>query len=145
RAYLQILASAKIDPHLRPRVNASDLVQETLFLASRHFRQFRGHNEREWLQWLRRIMRRRLFRFARQHIGARKRDIYREIPLRWDPGAQACRTERCPVAADDNSPSACAQRHELAEVVAERLARLSPAHRDVLVYRNLQGLSFDEV
>ena len=146
RAYLQTVACANIDPHLRPRVNASDLVQETLFLASRHFHQFRGNNESEWLQWLRRIMRRRLFRFARQHVRARKRDVYREISLEWDPGTPVpARTGRLEIAAHGSSPSACAERRELADVVAQRLARLSPAHREVLVYRNLKGLSFEEV
>ena len=30
-------------------------------------------------------------------------------------------------------------------MVAERLTRLSPAHREVLVLRNLNGLPFEEV
>ena len=58
RNYLYLLARTQIDLHLQARANPSDLVQETFLLASRHFDQFRGNSEKEWLQWLRRILRR---------------------------------------------------------------------------------------
>src|SRR5438270_381907 len=67
RAYLRTLACSKIDLHLQARANPSDLVQETFLLASRHFDQFRGSSEGEWLHWLRRILRRRLIQFVRKH------------------------------------------------------------------------------
>ena len=44
-----------------------------------------------------------------------------------------------------SSPSKHAQRRELSALIADQLARLSAAHRDVIVYRNLEGLAFDEV
>jgi len=146
RAYLRALACSRIDSHLRPRANASDLVQETLFLASRHFDQFQGTTEKQWLQWLRQIMRRRLFRFAREHIRTGKRNVYREIPLERESAASGLsQVPSLQVVSHASSPSACAQRRELASAVAELLGRLSPAYRDVLTYRNLQGLRFDEV
>ena len=38
-----------------------------------------------------------------------------------------------------------ADARELAAVVADQLARLTPAHRDVIIFRNLEGLAFNEV
>jgi RNA polymerase sigma-70 factor (ECF subfamily) len=142
RAYLRALACAKLDGRLQARANPSDLVQETFLIASRRFGQFRGSSEGEWLQWLRRILRRRLLHFRRRHVRARKRNVYREIALGPEPNSSV----RGPQLADHgSSPSASAQRRELAGLIAERLARLKPAYREVLVLRNLQGLGFEEV
>jgi RNA polymerase sigma-70 factor (ECF subfamily) len=43
------------------------------------------------------------------------------------------------------SPSAPLQQRERAVALADQLSRLPPHYRDVIVLRNLQGLSFDEV
>jgi len=147
RAYLRTLACSKINLHLQARANPSDLVQETFLLASRHFHQFRGSSEGEWLHWLTRILRRRLIQFVRKHMGTRKRNVYREISMGQDPGSSVRRASsgRLQVADRGSSPSTCAQRRELADLVAERLARLKPAYREVLVLRNLKGLGFEEV
>src|SRR5439155_543533 len=44
-----------------------------------------------------------------------------------------------------SSPSAQAERRELAALVADQLARLPAHYREVIVLRNLEGLPFDEV
>ena len=43
------------------------------------------------------------------------------------------------------SPSAPARQRERAVALADQLAKLRPQYRDVIVLRNLQGLSFEEV
>ena len=43
------------------------------------------------------------------------------------------------------SPSAPLQQRERAVALADQLARLPSQYRDVIVLRNLQGLSFEEV
>jgi RNA polymerase sigma-70 factor (ECF subfamily) len=43
------------------------------------------------------------------------------------------------------SPSEPAHRRERAVAIADQLAKLKPDDRDVIVLRNLQGLSFEEV
>jgi hypothetical protein len=58
RNYLHLLASAKLNDRLRSRVSPSDLVQETFLRASRHFGEFCGSSEQEWLGWPRTILRR---------------------------------------------------------------------------------------
>jgi RNA polymerase sigma-70 factor (ECF subfamily) len=142
RGYLRALACSKLPLPLQARANASDLVQETFLLASRHFDQFRGASEGEWREWLRRILRRCLSRFVRKHGWTHKRSVYRELPL--ETGADDS-VQRSPIADHGSSPSAGVQRREVASLIAERLALLSPAHREVLVLRNLKGLPFDEV
>ena len=56
RLYLLLVANRELPPDLRPKVGPSDLVQETLLRAHRHFGQFRGATEDELLAWLRQIL-----------------------------------------------------------------------------------------
>jgi RNA polymerase sigma-70 factor (ECF subfamily) len=43
------------------------------------------------------------------------------------------------------SPSSAMRERERSLAIAEELARLKPEYRDVIVLRNLEGLSFDEI
>jgi RNA polymerase sigma-70 factor (ECF subfamily) len=147
RNYLYLLARTQIDLHLRARANPSDLVQETFLRACRHFGQFRGSSEKELLGWLRRILVRSLARLVEQQIQAQKRDVRREVSVDRQRALLNRSSEHfeLALAASHSSPSAQAQRRELVALVADQLARLAPGYRDVIVLRNLEGLSFDEV
>jgi RNA polymerase sigma-70 factor (ECF subfamily) len=147
RNYLYLLARTQIDLHLQGRVAPSDLVQETFLRACRHFDQFRGHSERELLAWLRRILVRSMARLVEQQVHARKRDVRREVSLERRLALldhSSARFEAV-LASQSASPSAQAQRRELAALVADQLSRLPAHYRDVIVWRNLEGLPFDEV
>jgi RNA polymerase sigma-70 factor, ECF subfamily len=147
RDYLYLIARARIGARLQARANASDVVQETFLLASRHFDQFAGTSEREWQSWLRSILRRRLLRLVRKQVIARKRSVRREVPLKSAlNGSDSAGGKTAGALVDPgSSPSAPVRRHELAAEMAERLSRLPASYRDVLVLRNLQGLAFAEV
>ena len=56
RSYLGFVARSQIETWLRRKVDASDLVQETMLEAFRDFDHFDGHSEQEWLAWLRKIL-----------------------------------------------------------------------------------------
>ena len=53
RDYLRLMARSSLGRCLRGKADASDLVQETVIRAHRHFHQFRGHSEAELAAWLR--------------------------------------------------------------------------------------------
>jgi RNA polymerase sigma-70 factor (ECF subfamily) len=147
RNYLYLLARTQIDLHLRTRATASDLVQETFLQACRRFRQFRGSTEQELLAWLRRILVRNLGRLVEKQLGTRKRDARREVPLEGGRAALERSADRfeLALASQRSTPSAHAQRRELAAQVADELARLPADYRTVIVLRNLEGLTFEEV
>ncbi len=56
RNYISIIARAQIGTWLQTKVDASDLVQQTLLDAHRGMNDFRGASEGEWLGWLRQIL-----------------------------------------------------------------------------------------
>ena len=69
---------------LRRKVDASDLVQETMLEAYRDFDRFDGHSEQQWLAWLRKILDHNAADFVRRYGGTAKRAAGREVPFR-DP------------------------------------------------------------
>lgn len=147
RNYLTILATTQLDPRLRRRMNPSDLVQETMLLAHRDFQQFRGGSEREFLAWLRQILINCLRHAIETHLKAKRRDVRCEISIDQVSAALDRSVVRfAQVLADRGpSPSAPVRQRESAVALADQLAKLPPQYRDVIVLRNLQGLSFEEI
>ena len=146
RNYLLLLATTQIHRRLRPRVSPSDVVQETMLRAHRHFAQFRGETERELLTWLRQILVTNLARFVEQYMLAAKRDMRREISIDGAGAALEQSSSRLGalLSGGGPTPSAVVQHREEAVVLANRLAKLPRHYRDILVLRNIQGLSFEE-
>jgi RNA polymerase sigma-70 factor (ECF subfamily) len=147
RNYLTILATTQLDRRLRQRVSPSDLVQETMLAAQRDISDFRGRTERELLAWLRQILINCLRHAFETHLKAQRRDVRREFSIEQMSAALDCSADNFNLLLADPGPSPSAPIHqrERAIAVANQLAKLRPQYRDVIVYRNLQGLSFDEI
>lgn len=147
RNYLSILASTQLGRRLRRRMNPSDLVQETMLAAHRDFASFRGSNERDLLAWLRRVLINCLHHAFETHVGAKMRDVRCEISLEQVSVAM----DRSAVNFAQNladpgpSPSFPLRQRERAVILANQLSKLRPQYREVIVLRNLRGLSFEEV
>jgi RNA polymerase sigma-70 factor (ECF subfamily) len=147
RNYLLLLARTQIDLHLRGRASASDAVQEAFLQACANFGQFRGQSEKELLAWLRRILVNTLARVVEKQVKAKKRDVRREVSVErlvrnLEDSSAAFEAA---LVSPSGSPSARAERREQAAQVADQLARLPANYREVIVLRNLEGLSFEEV
>jgi RNA polymerase sigma-70 factor (ECF subfamily) len=147
RNYLTILAAAQLDARLRRRISPSDLVQEAMLGAFRDFGKFRGGSERELLSWLRQILINCLRRAYETHVRAGRRDLRREVSLdELDQSLDRSAARLAEVLADNGpSPSASLRREERTIQIANLLAGLRPDYRDVIVLRNLQGLSFEQI
>src|SRR5204863_8417874 len=89
RDYLGLAARARVETWLRAKVDASDLVQQTLLEAHRGFGHFHGATEAEWLAWLRRILEHNAADFVRRYRGTGKRQVRREVPLAAPGGSTA--------------------------------------------------------
>ena len=147
RNYLLVLATTQFDRRLRRRVSPSDLVQDALLAAHRDFRQFNGQGERQFLAWLRQILINCLHRAVETHLKTKMRDMRCEISLDQVTAA----LDRSAVhlgdvlAATASSPSELLHAQERAVEIANQLARLRPRYREIIIMRNLQGLSFEEI
>ncbi len=143
RSYLGLVARAQVESWLRTKVDASDLVQETLLEAHRDFHRFQGQSEQEWLAWLRKILNHNAADFVRHYRGTEKRQIRREkrlaAPADSTPGGIL------EPAAATPTPSQEFFRLDRELRVTAALAQLPPDYQEVIVLRNLERLSFHEV
>ncbi|QDV65993.1 sigma-70 family RNA polymerase sigma factor [Crateriforma conspicua] len=145
--FLSVQASAQLHGRLRRRVSDSDLVQETMLAAHRDFHRFRGTTEGELLAWLRQILNHCLNHAVEKNVFAQKRDVRREVSLEALATRSSDSVMRLSHIATDRaaSPSEVMQKQELADDLSRQLGKLKDNYRDVIVYRNLQGMSFEEI
>lgn len=143
RSYLGFVARSQVETWLRRKVDASDLVQETMLEAYRDFERFDGHSEREWLAWLRKILAHNAADFVRHYRGTAKRAARREVPFR-DPADSQSPGAPEP-AAPQLTPSQEFLQIDTELRVTAALSELSADYQEVIILRNLQRLSFNEV
>jgi RNA polymerase sigma-70 factor (ECF subfamily) len=143
RTYLGYVARCQVESWLRVKVDASDLVQQTLLEAHRDFNGFQGTCEKEWLAWLRKILAHNAADFVRRYHGTAKRQTGREVPFRdaADSLSRGAPEPAAPVA----TPSQEFFRLDTELRVTAALAELPPDYQEVIVLRNLQRLPFNDV
>jgi len=141
RGYLLTVAERELDPALRAKGGASDLVQQTLVEAVRDFGRFEGASEAELLQWLRRLLLNNLVDFTREYRAAAKRQVEREVGL----GGTSSVEEGRGLPASWPSPSGEAMAREQAEAIQRLLDRLPEDYRRVIVLRYQEQQPFEEI
>ena len=91
--------------------------------------------------WLRKTAYERLAMLGRQHLQAGKRSLHREVPLP-DKSSQLLAQR---LLSGASTPSQQLQRRELVQRVRQALAQLAVADREILLMRNFEELSYQEV
>ena len=143
RQYLLMLARVQLAPQLRAKLDASDVVQQTLLEACQQQGQFRGRTPGELLAWLRQILAHNLTDALRGFRRA-KRDVARERSVRQALDQSSVRVEAW-LAAEQTSPSRRVARQEEALHLARALSRLPDAQREALILRYWDGWSLKEI
>jgi RNA polymerase sigma factor (sigma-70 family) len=116
--------------HVRSRDYAEDITQESLVRAWQGLRSFRGGEE--FRGWLFRIA----VNLARDHLRARRR--HPPVPLEE---ASELELGASPAAAPDEE----LERRQLSERLEGALARLGEEHREILLLRAMEEMSYDEM
>jgi RNA polymerase sigma-70 factor (ECF subfamily) len=141
RPLLLMLAGDQLDPALRPKVGASDLVQQTYLDAWSGFEDFHGHTAGEFRHWLTQIIRYNACDACRRFRTTGKRQAGRELSLEC-----ACTNGIRPgLKSGSDTPLAEALRREQREALQHALARLPEGDRLVIELRHREGLSFDDI
>ncbi len=139
--YLRVAANQDLGVALRSRIDAADVVQETLIEACRDFPYFRGKTEKSLFAWLRQILHNNLTNERRRHIAAAMRSIRREVPLN-----KAALNHLQDIAQSEwESPQEQAQAQETSEALQRALRMLPEHYRQVLLLHSWEELTFAEV
>jgi RNA polymerase sigma-70 factor (ECF subfamily) len=137
---LQFVA-LRMDPKLRGRLDPSDVVQDAQLEVYRRLGDFLDRRPMPFHVWLRKTAYERLLMARRQHVEAAQRAVGRERPL---PDRSSLLFARR-ILARGSTPSQSQSRRELVRRVHQVLAELPDTDREILVMRNLEERSYQEI
>lgn len=143
RSYLKLLAELQLNPRLRLKEDASDVVQQALLDAHRDFPSFRGQTETELRAWLKAILTHNVLSLVR-HYGSRKSDVGREVSLQEQCDQSSARLQR-QLVADQTSPSMKLMKQERSEQLADALLQLRESERTAVVLKHFHEWSVAEI
>jgi RNA polymerase sigma-70 factor (ECF subfamily) len=141
QAYLQRFVELRLDPRLRARLDPADVVQDAQMQAVRRLPRYLEQPALPFRLWLRQLALDRLLNLRRDHAGAARRSVEREVTLPDGSAAEFARQLLAP----GSTPSQHLSREELARHVREAMSRLPEPDREVLLLRHFEGLSNPEV
>jgi RNA polymerase sigma-70 factor (ECF subfamily) len=144
RPYLTLLARVQIGRRLQGKVDPADVVQDTFLAAHRHFGQFQGTSEANFVRWLRGVLAGNLAHLVRRYCKTQGRNLQLEQALEQELDSSSAVLE-AGLAADGSTPSEQAARREQALILAAALEQLPADYREVILLRQMDGLTFPEV
>lgn len=142
RAYLLLVAERELDPALRSKGGASDIVQETFIEAHRAFPKFTSDTHQEFLAWLRAMLLNNVTDFRRRYRGTQKRSSDREMAI--DAGTSSS-DWRVLLASDSPTPSGEYSQQETLREIETAIKRLPDDYQKVISYRYEENCSFEEI
>jgi RNA polymerase sigma-70 factor, ECF subfamily len=141
RDRLRRMVELRLDPRLRGRLDASDVLQEAFLDVAGDLDAYLADPKLPPLLWLRVHVGRRLTTMHRQHLGTRMRDLGREISIYHGALPEASSAALASMLLGRHtSPTQAAQRAERMLRVQEALATLDPMDREVLALRHFEQL-----
>ena len=143
RAYLRLLADLQLNPRLRVKEGASDIVQQTMLDAHQGFGDFRGKTEPELRAWLKTILTRNLLTVARRY-RTHKRATGREVSLQDRLEKSSAQLHR-QLVADQTSPSMTLMKQERSEQLATALLKLLEDERSAVVLKHYHNWSVADI
>ena len=143
------MVSFRLDPRLRGRVDAGDVVQEAFIVATQRRAAFFGQSVQPLFLWLRWMVGNTLLEVHRSHLRAQMRDPRRELVIDRGCGAESSSdmTRAALVAhltAGATGPATAAGQAEVKARLSEALEMMDATDREVLALRHFEQLTSAE-
>ncbi len=142
---LRRLIALRLDPALRRRVDASDIVQDVLVDANRRLPDYLQTSAMPFSLWLWHMARERLIDAHRRHRVAARRSLDREQPLAAARPDQSSLDLAAQLKDLELTPATAAMWHELEGRFHDALSRLEEKDREVICMRHFDQLSNQQV
>jgi len=135
RAELRRFAEEQLPPLARPRIDASDLVQQTCLSVFRSLAEFEGSDPAQFMAWVRKIHERNIKNAIRDHFLAQRRAVQREASV-MEAGQMA---DTAP------SPSELVRGADEREQLLKVLLQLPPEEQEILRLRYWDGCTLSTI
>lgn len=145
RAGLRRMVAARMDNRLARRVDASDVVQETIVEAYRQLPQYLQSRAVGFYPWLRQIGVNRLKDLHRKHVVSGKRTVDREVNDALHLSADAVHNLTHQFISREPDPAARIVENEAVVQLREAISRLAPNELEIIVLRHVEQLSVVEI
>jgi RNA polymerase sigma-70 factor (ECF subfamily) len=139
------MIGVRMDPTLRGRIDASDVIQETYVEVAERLPRYLEQQEMPFFLWVRFLTGQKLLQIHRRHVDAGMRDVRCEISLQQGGIAGASSMTLASAILDGGaSPSQVAMHEEERASLVQALADLSDVDREILAMRHFERLSLAE-
>lgn len=146
RVKLHRIVHFRMDPRLKGRLDADDVIQEAFIEASQRFEDYKDNQDMPFFLWLRFITIQKLFQMHRKHLGVQARNAGREISIFASPTPQATSAVLAAhLLGKHTSPSLAAMRNEATSKVEQALNSMNEMDREILALRRFERLKNAEV
>jgi RNA polymerase sigma-70 factor (ECF subfamily) len=142
RPRLRRMVELRLDPRLKGRLDASDVVQEAYVTASAQLADYLKQPTIAFSLWLRLVTGQQLLILHRRHLATKARDASRQLSI--DRGAMPAASSAAlasQLIGREPSPSDAACEVEQRHWLQQALERMNPLDREVLALRHFEQLS----
>jgi RNA polymerase sigma-70 factor (ECF subfamily) len=141
RGDLRRAVELRLDRRLAARVDASDIVQEAQMHAYRRLDDYLQRRPMPFRLWLRKTAQERISNHRRDHLQTARRSVHREQAFPNESSLMIAR----PFVGSSSSPSRRLVKKEYERLVGEAVNELEEVDREILLMRNVEGLSQREI
>jgi RNA polymerase sigma-70 factor (ECF subfamily) len=145
RERLLQMVRIRMDPRVAKRIDASDVVQDSLLEAHEKLEEYAKKPPLPFYPWLRQIAWQRLMHTHDRHIHTKQRSVMREQIASFTLSNDSVAGLAEHLVDDGTSPSGGAMREESQRRVRAALDELSARDREVLVMRYMEQKSVGEI
>lgn len=146
REALRRMIDLRLDRRIRPRVDASDIVQEVMIEANRRLQLYLEDPVMPFHLWLRQMAQDRIIDAHRRHRGSEKRSVDREqgnlAPATLDHSTMELAAQLCD---PELTPAARATMAELQRRFEAALATMDDHDREIVLMRHFEQLTNQDV
>lgn len=145
RTRLKRMVELRMNPKLRGRIDASDVLQEAYLDLAKQLPNYAANPTIPFFVWLRRITGQRLMMLYRHHIGAAKRTAKMEVGI-FNGGPEASSVHLATqLVGQLTTVTEAALRDERQSKLMEVLNELDSVDREIVALRHFERLSIGEI